>query len=90
MELNKNSFNLIISDNAEKELRKIPEPYFSKIIEAIEDLQENPRPHGYKKLKSSKIFHRIRVSDYRVIYSIDDNVLTVEIVRVKHRKDVYK
>jgi len=70
-------------------LKKIPEPYYSAIKEAIINLAENPRPIGYKKLKNIEGY-RIRVNNYRVIYDIFDNILTIEIVAIGHRKNIYR
>ena len=56
---------------------------------AIAELADNPRPHGYKKLKGEDAY-RIRVGDYRIIYEIEDNIILVTVVSVGHRKDVYK
>jgi mRNA interferase RelE/StbE len=70
-------------------LEKVPDPYYSSIKEAIINLAENPRPIGYKKLRGVEAY-RIRVNNYRVIYDIFDNVLTIEIVAIGHRKDIYR
>ncbi len=61
---------------------------FSLLKEAIYGFAENPRPFGYRKLKGKKGY-RIRVGDYRIIYTIQDNVLVVEVVALGHRKDIY-
>ncbi|WP_420902516.1 type II toxin-antitoxin system RelE family toxin [Pseudoflavitalea rhizosphaerae] len=55
----------------------------------ILDLANNPRPHGYKKLKG-RDGYRIRVGDYRVLYNIFDNILTVDVVNLGHRKEIYE
>lgn len=72
-----------------KVLEKINEPYYSKIKTAIINLAKNPRPAGYKKLKGRDGF-RIRVANYRIIYDIFDNILTVDVIDLGHRKDVYE
>lgn len=89
-EAEKEKYTISIKENAVKELEKIPEPYFSKLEIAISNLSDNPRPFGYKKLKGSSIFYRIRISNYRIIYSIEDDILVIEVVKVGHRKAVYK
>lgn len=53
-------------------------------------LAENPRPFGYLKMKGNPVRYRIRVGDYRVIYHIQDNILTVSIAEVGDRKDIYR
>ena len=67
---------------------KISEPYYSNIKIAILNLGSNPRPQGYKKLKGRDAF-RIRVADYRIIYEIKDNILSVDVIDLGHRKDIY-
>jgi len=59
------------------------------IKNAIAGLGENPRPKGYKKLKGEEAY-RIRVKDYRIIYEIDDTKITVIVIVVGHRKEVYR
>jgi len=74
-----------------KSLRKIPTSDAKKIISEIDSLEQDPRPSGAKKLKGSikKPLYRIRVGDYRVVYSIFDNILTILIIEIGHRKDIY-
>lgn len=75
--------------SAIKELEKLPRPMISKIVSAVENLSSSPYPHGVRKLVGSEDTYRIRVGDYRVLYNIIHNKLIVEIIRVRHRKDVY-
>ncbi len=70
---------LVIDRYAQKQLGKIPPPHFNRIIKAINELATNPRPLGY----------RIRIGDYRVIYNIEDKILTVFVIDIGHRKDIY-
>ena len=76
--------------SAVKELKKINYRYVSQLLAAVRSLSQNPYPKGGRKLKGSKYIYRIRVSNYRVIYEIDNNRVTIFILRVRHRKDVYK
>jgi mRNA interferase RelE/StbE len=82
-------YRIEIKKSALKELSQIPPPYNKKIVEAIDELALNPRPVGYKKLKGSEAY-RIRVADYRIVYTVEDVILLIEVQRVRHRKDVYK
>ena len=75
--------------SAKKELRQIDKKEIPKILEAIEKLASNPHPQNHKKILGSEHNFRIRIGNYRVIYFIEDNELIIEIIRVKHRKDVY-
>jgi len=70
-------------------LDKIPVTYFSSIKKSVNDLAKNPRPFGCAKLAGYENHYRIRVGIYRVIYSIKDNILTVEVIKIDHRKNVY-
>ena len=83
------TYSLDFSKQALKELEKINEPFYSNIKQAIYNLTQNPRPIGYKKLKGREGY-RIRIGNYRVIYSIFDNELIIEIVTLGHRKDIYE
>ncbi len=82
-------YNIEVKKSALKELAQISPPYNKKIITAIDSLATNPRPEGVKKLKGEEAF-RIRVADYRIIYTIEDVIKVVEIQRIRHRKDAYK
>ncbi|WP_234571928.1 type II toxin-antitoxin system RelE family toxin [Rhodohalobacter sp. 614A] len=79
-----------IERKAQKALKKIPNPFKSNIIEAIDRLTEDVRPVGSKKLRGAEDLYRIRVNDYRIVYQIHDQKLVVLIVRIGHRKDIYE
>lgn len=82
-------YEVIVTKSAEKALLKIPKSYCTKIIETIDQLAFEPRPFGYIKLKGSSNLYRVRVGTYRIIYSIDDSIVTVKIIRIGHRKNIY-
>lgn len=82
-------YQVVIEKQAQKQLAKIASPDYTKIVTALKGLASNPRPYGYKKLKG-RPGYRIRIGDFRVIYRIEDNVLTVFILTVGHRRDVYE
>jgi mRNA interferase RelE/StbE len=82
-------YQLEFKKKAIKAIAKINEPYFSAIIKAIDELAENPRPHGFIKLTGRDGF-RIRVGTYRIIYDIYDNTLIIEIVNIGIRGNVYE
>ena len=67
-------YELQYKKKAIKVLAKINDPYYSAIIQAIDELAENPRPHGYKKL-TGRSGYRIRVGTYRILYDIFDTTL---------------
>ena len=72
-----------------KDLEKLPDIVLKRIQKTILALSSNPRPDGCKKLKGRDDY-RVRIGDYRILYFIDDDIVTVEVVRVQHRKDVYE
>lgn len=78
-----------IKKSALKELSQIPPPYSNKIVEAIDELAIDPKPPGCKKLNGSEAY-RIRVADYRIVYTVEDVIQLIEVQRIRHRKDVYR
>ena len=74
---------------AARQIKKLPQPARGRVLDAVEDLADDPRPHGAKKLTGEKTAWRIRIGDHRVIYEVLDSVLTVTVVRVAHRREVY-
>jgi len=83
-------YRIVWKQSARKELRKIPKATIARIVALVDDLAENPVPPGVKKLAGTSHTYRIRTGNYRVVYNIDNHVLVVEIVRVGHRKEVYR
>ena len=83
-------YKILFKESARKEFYSLPQKALIKISGVIDNLQQNPRPAGVKKLKGqSHPLYRIRIGDYRIVYSIDDSVHIVNITRVGHRKDIY-
>lgn len=83
-------YKVFILQSALKQISKLPKKELLWLTKEINNLGENPRPSGYKKLKAATDKYRIRVGDYRAIYSIDDGFLIIEVLTVAHRKQVYK
>ena len=83
-------YKIIWKSSAKKELKKLPQRIIKNIILNIEKLPLIPRPIGSNKLMGTKHTYRQRVGDYRVIYSIEKDQLIIEIIRIGHRKDIYK
>lgn len=81
---------VILAPAAQKSLDKIPRNFRRRILDALEELVDDPRPSGCVKLLGEDNLWRIRVGDYRIVYTIDDKKLMVLVVRVAHRKDVYR
>ena len=82
-------YKIEVKKSAVKELSKIPKKDLRKIVEKISSLADNPRPEGSKKLSREEKY-RIRYGKYRVLYMIEDDLLFVYVVKVTHRKDVYR
>jgi mRNA interferase RelE/StbE len=82
-------YSIFFKDSARKELDTIPTVYLKRIMERIGQLTDNPRPVGCEKL-SGQDKYRIRQGNYRIIYSIQDTQLTVWVVKVGHRREVYR
>ena len=81
---------LQIKRAAERDLRQLPRPVFTRLNHQILALREDPRPAGAKKLKDRLEGWRVRVGQYRILYQIDDEAQTITIARVQHRRDVYR
>ena len=84
------SFRLEWKRSATKDLRRIAAADVPRIIAAVENLAIDPFPPGCTKLAGSERSYRIRVGDYRVLYSVFSGQLVIEVIKVGHRRDVYK
>jgi len=82
-------YHILIERAAQKQLAKIPQNHQGRIIDAIQLLASNPRPPLVKKL-SGRTAWRIRVNQYRIIYEIHDDELVILVIRIGHRKEVYR
>lgn len=83
------NYTIVLSKKAQKQLDKLPNRIVEPILTAISSLEENPHPNGYKKLKGREAY-RIRTGDYRIIYSVFDDELIVDVITLGHRKDIYE
>ncbi|MEP6485018.1 MAG: type II toxin-antitoxin system RelE/ParE family toxin [Rudaea sp.] len=82
-------FEVRFKRSAAKELLKLPHLDNRRIMSRIQSLAENPRPPGCERLAGRESY-RVRQGDFRIIYTIDDERVIVEVIRVGHRSDVYK
>lgn len=82
-------YKVFFKKSVEKDLKSIPKKELLRILSKIESLQDNPRPIGSEKLTGQERY-RLRQGRYRIVYSIQDNELTVWVVKVGHRKEIYK
>lgn len=83
-------YTVTFARSARKELEHLPNHFADRILQRIEALAQNPRPSGVVKLQGNKNFWRLRVGDYRVVYSIDDSAKAVDVSVVRHRREVYR
>jgi mRNA interferase RelE/StbE len=84
------SYTIVIRPRAQRDIKKLPSEIQQKILKEISTLSDDPRPSGVKKLSGIENFYRIRIGNYRVIYSIQDEHLRILVVYVGHRGDVYE
>jgi mRNA interferase RelE/StbE len=84
------SYKIEVKKSAAKALKKIPKADRKRIVDKIDSLAENPPSPETTKMKGNNPFHKIHVGDYRIIYEIQEAVLLILIVKVGHRKDIYR
>jgi len=84
------AYSVVVLDAALKQLRQVPKADRTRIRARIDALAEDPRPAGAKKLRARENLWRIRSGDYRIIYSIKDERLLVLVIRIGHRREVYR
>ena len=84
------AYAITLADSARKELRSFPSHVVERVFPKLRELATNPRPSGCKKLHGEQNSWRIRVGDYRIVYSIDDEQKLVDVVHIARRKEVYE
>lgn len=82
-------YKVEISAQARKQIKRLPKPEKKKILDKIDTLSNDPRPFGYKKLHYYTDYFRVRVGNYRIIYTIADRQLVIVVVQVADRRDAY-
>lgn len=83
------NYRVVVASSAIRELRTIPKKDRQRIGSRLQSLGRDPRPPGHEKLAGQNRY-RVRQGDYRIVYTIDDPAEMVDIVKVGHRKDVYR
>jgi mRNA interferase RelE/StbE len=90
-------YEIIIKPSVFKDVSKLQDGIVEKIFEKIEQLADNPRPSGCKKLKNSeqinsnyKSLYRIRFASCRIVYAIEDRIITITVIAVGHRSEIYE
>ena len=84
------SYKIEVKKSAARALKKIPKADRKRIADKIDSLAENPPSPDTTKMKGNNPFHKVRVGDYRIVYEIQEDVLLILIVKVGHRKDIYR
>jgi len=82
-------YEIFFKESIWKDLRKVSKNDIKKILSRIKTFGDNPRPMGCEKLTGRELY-RVRQEKYRIVYSIQDNEFTVWVIKVGHRKDVYR
>ena len=83
------SYRLRIKRSAEKELRRVRKADLHRIVERMERLATEPRPPDCEKLFAENVY-RVRQGDYRILYSVDDGEGAIEVIKIGHRREVYR
>lgn len=82
-------YKIELKRRPQQSLDRLPKSDFEAIISAVRELAQMPRPKGVEKIKGAGLW-RIRQGDYRIVYSIDDRQKTVTILRIGHRREIYR
>jgi len=83
-------YRIEVKRSAAKELKKIPSADRKRIAHKIDTLAEDPPNPDTTKMKGDNPFHKVRVGDYRIVYEIKEDILLVLVVKIGHRKDIYR
>lgn len=83
------SYKITWKRSAARELEKLPKDVISRIVNAVEQLANDPYPRGTRRLVGADKTYRLREGSYRIIYTVMGKALIVEIIKVGHRKDLY-
>lgn len=84
------AYQILLKPRARRDIEKLPKVASERVAAAIDALANDPRPPGVKKLQGDDNLWRVRVGAHRIVYEIHDGRLIVLVIRVAHRKDVYR
>jgi mRNA interferase RelE/StbE len=84
------AYRILFTPRALRDLRAVPDRDRARIGVRIDALALQPRPDGARKLAAADDIYRLRVGDYRILYVVADRVVTVTVVRIGHRRDIYR
>lgn len=83
------TYKVILKPAAEKQFAKLPKGIQKRLFSAFLTLADNPRPYGHIKLQGNTDYYRVRVGDYRIVYTIADQELKILVLSLGHRRDIY-
>ena len=84
------SYQIEFSRQADRQFRNLPSQIQQRLKSLIDSLAATPRPYGSEKLSGTDQLYRLRVGDYRIVYTVEDDRLLVLVVKVGHRREVYR
>lgn len=84
------AYRIAFTPAARKQFEKLPAVARRRVAEAVDRLGENPRPAGVVKLAGDGSIYRVRSGDYRIVYHIEDDKLFVLVIKIGHRREVYR
>jgi mRNA interferase RelE/StbE len=84
------AWQIVLKPSAKRELARLPVVLTERIERTIDALAADPRPPGVKKMQGAANLWRVRVGDYRIVYEIHDRKIVIVVLRIAHRKDVYR
>jgi mRNA interferase RelE/StbE len=83
-------YEILLKKSVEKDIASVPRKSISRILNAVEDLTQNPVPYSARKLSGSVFLYRIRVGEYRILYEVCHEKKQITIVFVRHRRTAYR
>lgn len=83
-------YELRLKPSVAKDLRGIPKADVRRILLRVEALREDPRAQGCEKLAGAEDLYRVRQGSWRIVYSIDERIVVVEVIRIAHRREAYR
>ena len=84
------TYSVRLSAAAQRDLDRLDTATTERVLRRVESLTANPRPHGVEKMAGPDDLYRVRAGDWRIIYQIADRVLSVLVVKIGHRREVYR
>lgn len=84
------TYRVELTRAAARQVKRLPPEVRERILARLETLAEDPRPHGVRKISGTEDGYRVRVGAYRILYRVEDDRLLVLVVRVAHRREVYR